>query len=144
MGVNGVSHHIVEDDLAGVETMLKWLSFVPATLPGAPSTLRSSDPITRPIEYTPDKGRSIGVPIIPSTCAEVLGHFWLGCVRSSVLLLCGLAAVFLHCLTVQSRSKLTTVGACYTVCVKGQLSKDWANGSLVLVYAMQALFVVTS
>ena len=57
MGVNGVSHHIVEDDLAGVETMLKWLSFVPATLPGAPSTLRSADPITRPIEYVPDRGR---------------------------------------------------------------------------------------
>ena len=32
MAANGVSHHVVEDDLAGVEAMLKWLAFVPATL----------------------------------------------------------------------------------------------------------------
>lgn len=56
MGVNGVSHHIVQDDLAGVETMLKWLAFVPATLPGAPATLRSADPISRSVGYTPEKG----------------------------------------------------------------------------------------
>lgn len=59
MAANGVSHHIVEDDLAGVEAMLKWLAFVPATLPGTSPVLRSTDPIGREIEYTPAKGTLI-------------------------------------------------------------------------------------
>jgi acetyl-CoA carboxylase/biotin carboxylase 1 len=57
MAANGVSHHIVEDDLAGVEAMLKWLAFVPPTLPGTLPVLRSTDPIGREIEYEPDKGQ---------------------------------------------------------------------------------------
>lgn len=56
MAANGVSHHVVEDDLAGVETMLKWLAFVPATFPGTLPVLRSTDPIGRGIEYEPQPG----------------------------------------------------------------------------------------
>ena len=56
MAANGVSHHIVEDDLAGVEAMLKWLAFVPPTLPGTLPVLNTTDPTHRDIEYTPDKG----------------------------------------------------------------------------------------
>lgn len=56
MAANGVSHHTVEDDLAGVEAMLKWLAFVPATVPGTLPLLRSTDPIGREIEYTPQQG----------------------------------------------------------------------------------------
>lgn len=56
MAANGVSHHTVEDDLAGVEAMLKWLAFVPATFPGTLPLLRSTDPIGRDIEYAPQQG----------------------------------------------------------------------------------------
>ena len=64
MAANGVSHHIVEDDLAGVEAMLKWLAFVPATFPGTLPILRSTDPIGRDIEYVPQKGRPCAFHII--------------------------------------------------------------------------------
>lgn len=57
MAANGVSHHIVEDDLAGAMAMLKWLAFVPPTLPGTLPILRSTDPIGRDIEYAPHKGK---------------------------------------------------------------------------------------
>ena len=56
MAANGVSHHTVEDDLAGVEAMLRWLAFVPATFPGTLPLLRSTDPIGREIEYAPQEG----------------------------------------------------------------------------------------
>ena len=45
------------DDLAGVEAMLKWLAFVPPTLPGTLPVLNTTDPIHRDIEYTPNKGK---------------------------------------------------------------------------------------
>ena len=53
MGVNGVSHHIVEDDLAGCTAALHWLAYVPAVLGSLPPTLPSSDPIGRAISYAP-------------------------------------------------------------------------------------------
>ena len=56
MAANGVSHLTAEDDLAGVEAMLKWLAFVPATFPGTLPLLRSTDPIGREIEYAPQPG----------------------------------------------------------------------------------------
>lgn len=67
MAANGVSHHVVEDDLAGVETMLKWLGFVPATFPGTLPVLRSTDPIGRDIEYEPQPG----VPLASFLLAKV-------------------------------------------------------------------------
>lgn len=56
MAVNGVSHHVVEDDLAGCAAVLQWLAFVPVVLGSQPPTLASSDPIERPISYIPRPG----------------------------------------------------------------------------------------
>lgn len=58
MGVNGVSHHIVEDDLAGCTAALHWLAYVPAVLGGLPPTLPTSDPISRAISYAPGPSES--------------------------------------------------------------------------------------
>ena len=59
MGVNGVSHHIVEDDLAGCTAALHWLAYVPAVLGSLPPTLPSSDPISRAISYAPGPSVSL-------------------------------------------------------------------------------------
>lgn len=59
MGVNGVSHHIVEDDLAGCTAALQWLAYVPAVLGSLPPVLPSSDPIARPISYTPGPSKPL-------------------------------------------------------------------------------------
>lgn len=53
MGANGVSHHVVEDDLAGVLCMLRWLSYTAARTGEAPPRLPSSDPDTRLVAYAP-------------------------------------------------------------------------------------------
>lgn len=56
MAVNGVSHHTVEDDLDGCTAVLRWLSFVPAVLGSQVPMLASSDPVQRPIGYSPRIG----------------------------------------------------------------------------------------
>lgn len=56
MAVNGVSHHVVEDDLAGCAAVLQWLSFVPAVLGSQPPMLATSDPVERSIGYAPRPG----------------------------------------------------------------------------------------
>lgn len=58
MGVNGVSHHIVEDDLAGCMAALQWLAYVPAVLGSLPPTLPTTDPISRAIGYCPGPSES--------------------------------------------------------------------------------------
>ena len=57
MGVNGVSHHIVQDDLAGVAAVLRWLSYTPVLIGDAPPLLPSSDPVDRLIAYRPQEGK---------------------------------------------------------------------------------------
>ena len=64
MAVNGVSHHIVEDDLAGCTAVLQWLAYVPAVLGSHPPTMHSSDPVNRSISYTPGPSEAPG----PSCC----------------------------------------------------------------------------
>lgn len=64
MAVNGVSHHIVEDDLAGCTAVLQWLAYVPAVLGSHPPTMHSSDPVNRPISYTPGPSEALK----PSRC----------------------------------------------------------------------------
>lgn len=66
MGTNGVSHHIVADDLEGCSTVLKLLSFCPPllTAPGsveAPAhpLLPSSDPVSRAVDYAPGPGEKL-------------------------------------------------------------------------------------
>ena len=57
MGVNGVSHHIVPDDLAGVAAVLRWLAFTPLLVGEAPPLLPSADPVERSIAYAPQPGK---------------------------------------------------------------------------------------
>ncbi|KAJ5067483.1 acetyl-coa carboxylase isoform a [Anaeramoeba ignava] len=56
MGANGISHRIVQNDLEGIEEILKWLSFIPKkkgkSLPIHLSSLLQ-DPIEREIEFIP-------------------------------------------------------------------------------------------
>ena len=53
MGVNGVSHHVVTDDLEGASAVLQWLSTMPPIIGAPPAHLPSSDPIERSITYAP-------------------------------------------------------------------------------------------
>lgn len=53
MGTNGVSHHIVEDDLAGVLCVLNWLSYTAPRIGDSLPELSTSDPPTRTVEYAP-------------------------------------------------------------------------------------------
>jgi acetyl-CoA carboxylase/biotin carboxylase 1 len=50
---NGVSHEIVEDDQEGVESILKWISFVPKHVGALPAVRDSSDPVDRKVEFRP-------------------------------------------------------------------------------------------
>jgi len=50
---NGVSHEIVEDDQAGVASILQWLSFVPKDMNALPAARDMSDPIERDVEFRP-------------------------------------------------------------------------------------------
>ncbi|KAG2485379.1 hypothetical protein HYH03_015868 [Edaphochlamys debaryana] len=64
MGVNGVSHHVVQDDLEGddlegVRTMLQLLSYAPPQLGGPPPALPSADPVERGVAYAPGPGEKL-------------------------------------------------------------------------------------
>lgn len=52
---NGVSHLTASDDLAGVEKIMEWLSYVPASRGVPVPILDSEDPWDRDIEYYPTK-----------------------------------------------------------------------------------------
>jgi acetyl-CoA carboxylase/biotin carboxylase 1 len=52
---NGVSHLQVSDDQEGVRSILKWLSYTPATSKSQAPALRTSDPVDRDIEFMPTK-----------------------------------------------------------------------------------------
>eukprot|EP00250_Pteridium_aquilinum_P007836 c17476_g1_i1 orf=321-7031(+) len=54
MGVNGVTHLIVGDDLEGVSAILKWLSYVPPYVGGPLPCITPSDPPERRVEYNPE------------------------------------------------------------------------------------------
>ena len=56
MGVNGVSHQVVPDDLAGVAAVLRWLSYVPPSTSAIAPLLPSRDPEARLIQYAPAAG----------------------------------------------------------------------------------------
>lgn len=53
MGVNGVSHHLVADDLEGARKVLAMLAFAPPELGSGPANLGTSDPISRQVTYLP-------------------------------------------------------------------------------------------
>lgn len=60
MGANGVSHHIVEDDLAGAACVLRWLSYTPARVGEPPAALPTADPSCRAVDYSPAEGKPSG------------------------------------------------------------------------------------
>jgi hypothetical protein len=60
MGHNGVSHHVVRDDLEGVATVLRLLAYAPADLAGGGApTLPTSDPVDRVVGYLPGPGEKL-------------------------------------------------------------------------------------
>ena len=50
---NGVTHEVVEDDQAGVGSIIKWLSFVPQNVKALPACRSSADPVDRDVEWRP-------------------------------------------------------------------------------------------
>ena len=60
MGQNGVSHHVVRDDLDGARTVLQLLAFAPLDMAGAPApSLATSDPVDRSVGYAPAAGETL-------------------------------------------------------------------------------------
>ncbi|KAJ3673764.1 hypothetical protein LUZ60_005756 [Juncus effusus] len=54
MGTNGVTHLTVADDLEGVSSILKWLSYVPPFVGGPLPISKCLDPLERPVAYLPE------------------------------------------------------------------------------------------
>ncbi|XP_057531974.1 acetyl-CoA carboxylase 1-like [Amaranthus tricolor] len=54
MGTNGVVHLTVSDDLEGISSILKWLSYVPPYAGGELPISRCLDPPERPVAYLPE------------------------------------------------------------------------------------------
>jgi len=53
---NGVTHELVQNDQDGVEAIVRWLSFVPATVTSIPPIISTTDAITRKVQFKPIKG----------------------------------------------------------------------------------------
>jgi acetyl-CoA carboxylase/biotin carboxylase 1 len=53
MHANGISHLVVKDDYGGILEILKWLSFIPRSIHSELPVLEITDPIERPLEFTP-------------------------------------------------------------------------------------------
>lgn len=58
---NGVSHLTASDDLAGVEKIMDWMSYVPAKRDTPVPILKSEDPWDRDVEYAPPKSEPYDV-----------------------------------------------------------------------------------
>ncbi|XP_076466128.1 acetyl-CoA carboxylase-like isoform X2 [Babylonia areolata] len=52
---NGVTHAVVHDDFAGVDKILKWLSYLPKRSGGRLPILETVDPVARNVEFMPTK-----------------------------------------------------------------------------------------
>eukprot|EP00871_Galdieria_phlegrea_P005615 jgi/Galph1/6054/GphlegSOOS_G4712.1 len=52
---NGIAHRVVKDDLAGVESILEWLSFVPQRKGDRLGMIEPLDPVHREISFQPSK-----------------------------------------------------------------------------------------
>ena len=75
--MNGVSHHVVADDLAGVAAVLRWLSYTPVLVGDAPPLLPSCDPIDRPVAYQAPAGMVLmatSLSVGRLCCAGCLTH----------------------------------------------------------------------
>eukprot|EP00951_Prasinocladus_malaysianus_P012592 scaffold93960_cov29-Prasinocladus_malaysianus.AAC.1 len=59
---NGVTHQQVPDDQAGVEAILKWLSYIPATNRMLAPIVPTADPVDRDVGFTPTKPYTAPMP----------------------------------------------------------------------------------
>ena len=59
MGNNGVSHHIVRDDLEGVFRALEWISYIPCRTGEQVPRLLTADDISRKVAYMPAAGEKL-------------------------------------------------------------------------------------
>ena len=59
MGNNGVSHHIVRDDLEGVLRVLEWISYIPSRTGEQVPRLLTADSISRKVAYIPADGEKL-------------------------------------------------------------------------------------
>ena len=50
---NGCTHEVVDDDQQGVESIIRWLSFVPKTTDDLPAVRECADPVNRDVEWRP-------------------------------------------------------------------------------------------
>merc|ERR1712176_220053 len=50
---NGCTHEVVDDDQEGVQSIIQWLSYVPATTDALPAVRESADPVNRDVEWKP-------------------------------------------------------------------------------------------
>jgi acetyl-CoA carboxylase/biotin carboxylase 1 len=81
---NGVTHELVSNDQSGVEAILRWLSFVPATTSSIPRVMASRDPISREVGFAPTKepydprhllaGARVGGEWLPGFCDDGTFH----------------------------------------------------------------------
>ncbi|KAG1687910.1 Acetyl-CoA carboxylase [Nymphon striatum] len=55
MHKNGISHATALDDMKGIYTILQWLSYIPKAKNASLPHHMSSDPIDRPVSFTPSK-----------------------------------------------------------------------------------------
>lgn len=52
---NGVAHEIVNDDQAGVASLIKWLGFVSKNVGALPAVREAGDPVNRKVEWRPTR-----------------------------------------------------------------------------------------
>merc|ERR1711937_39157 len=50
---NGCTHEVVDDDQEGVQSIIQWLSYVPATTDALPAVRESADPVNCDVEWKP-------------------------------------------------------------------------------------------
>ena len=79
MGVNGVSHHIVSDDLEGTHAILQWLGTMPPVVGAPPPSLGSLDPIDRPISYAPQPGQHACCKLLTVHLRQGYMHAYTAC-----------------------------------------------------------------
>ena len=77
MGNNGVSHHIVRDDLEGVIRVLEWISYIPCRTGEQVPRLMTADNISRKVAYMPTGTEKLN-PRMAIAGAVVDGHWTSG------------------------------------------------------------------
>merc|ERR1719201_2629017 len=81
---NGVTHELVGNDQSGVDSILRWLAFIPCTTTSIPRVMKSRDPISREVGFVPSKepydprhlltGARVGGEWLPGFCDDGTFH----------------------------------------------------------------------